>query len=123
MRCQNFSDATKRYRRVSINDIDKVIINNPATIIFWNDGTKTVVKCTASDEFDPDVGIAMAIVKRMFCGSSSAMSNWFDAHTEQYYGAAVRNANLNVEYSHFDTVDEYLMHLAKTWADMKGNKQ
>lgn len=25
--------------------VDKVIYNPPATIVFWNDGTKTVVKC------------------------------------------------------------------------------
>lgn len=44
--------------------IKKVIFNDPATIIFWNDGTKTVVK--ANDEsFDPEKGMAMAISKKM----------------------------------------------------------
>lgn len=45
--------------------IKKVIFNDPATIIFWSDRTKTVVK--AGDEpFDPEKGMAMAISKKMF---------------------------------------------------------
>lgn len=43
--------------------IKKVIFNDPATIVFWRDNTKTVVK--AQDEpFDPEKGLAMAISKR-----------------------------------------------------------
>lgn len=43
--------------------IEKVIFNNPATIVYWKDGTKTVVK--AQDEvFDEEKGLAMAISKK-----------------------------------------------------------
>ena len=44
--------------------IEKVIFNDPATIVFWNDGTKTVVKCRVGDIFDHEKGLAMAIVKK-----------------------------------------------------------
>lgn len=45
--------------------IDKVIFNDPATIVFWSDGTKTVVK--AYDEiFDREKGLAMAVSKKVF---------------------------------------------------------
>lgn len=40
-----------------------VIFNGPATIVFWNDGTKTVVKCEG-EAFDKEKGLAMAIAKR-----------------------------------------------------------
>lgn len=43
--------------------IKRVIFNNPATIVFWDDGTKTVVKAHG-DEFDEEKGLAMAIAKR-----------------------------------------------------------
>ena len=46
--------------------IEKVIFNSPATIVKWNDGTKTVVKCQNNDEFDWEKGLAMAYVKRAF---------------------------------------------------------
>ena len=51
--------------------IKKVIFNNPATIILWNDGTKTVVKCSDKDKYDKEKGLAMAISERVL-GSYSA---------------------------------------------------
>ena len=45
--------------------ITKVIFNDPATIVFWSDGQKTVVKTQNDDEFDPEKGLAMAISKRV----------------------------------------------------------
>lgn len=44
--------------------IKKVIFNNPATIVFWDDGSKTVVKCGEYDIFDPEKGLSMAISKK-----------------------------------------------------------
>lgn len=43
--------------------IKRVIFNNPATIVFWDDGTKTVVKAKG-ENFDEEKGLAMAIAKR-----------------------------------------------------------
>lgn len=48
--------------RVSIR---KVIFNDPATIVLWSDGTKTVVKCGPEDSYDMEKGLAIAIVKKM----------------------------------------------------------
>lgn len=45
--------------------IRKVIFNDPATIVLWSDGTKTVVKCGPDDIFDKEKGLAMAIAKKM----------------------------------------------------------
>ena len=46
--------------------IKDVIFNNPATIVFWEDGTKTVVKCQGKEKFDPEKGLSMAIVKKVY---------------------------------------------------------
>lgn len=46
--------------------IKNVIHNEPATIVFWSDGTKTVVKCQDDDIYDPEKGLAMAICKKVF---------------------------------------------------------
>lgn len=43
--------------------IKKVIFNNPATIVLWSDGSKTVVK-SYLDDYDPEKGLAMAIAKK-----------------------------------------------------------
>lgn len=45
--------------------IEKVIFNGPATIVFWSDGTKTIVKCTEDDIYDQEKGLAMAICKKV----------------------------------------------------------
>lgn len=52
---------------ISIPEIEKVIFNDPATIVYWSDGTKTVVKKQKPDskkKFDPEKGLAMAIAKK-----------------------------------------------------------
>lgn len=45
--------------------IKEVIFDNPATIVYWKDGTKTVVKCQEGEIFDKEKGLAMAICKKV----------------------------------------------------------
>ena len=45
-------------------EIKKVIFNKPATIVFWADETKTVVRCREDEIYDPEKGLAMAIAKK-----------------------------------------------------------
>ena len=52
------------YKNTQISLIKNVIFNDPATIVFWNDSTKTVVKAE-NEEFDPEKGLAMAISKKV----------------------------------------------------------
>lgn len=47
----------------------RCVLNDPATILFWPDGTKTVVKCQEDDVWDPEKGIALAMLKKYFGGS------------------------------------------------------
>ena len=56
--------------------LKKVIYNDPATIAFWSDGTKTVVKAQPGDIFDPEKGLAMAIAKKA-CGNKGNYYNGF----------------------------------------------
>ena len=41
-------------------EIERVIFSPPATIVFWNDGTKTVVKTSPHDKYDKEKGILWA---------------------------------------------------------------
>lgn len=59
--------------------ISKVIFNDPATIVFWTDGTKTIVKCGENDDFDPEKGIAMACMKKLL-GTNKTGSNYLDGN-------------------------------------------
>ena len=69
-------ENTMIHKRKSLG-IKNIIFNGPATIIFWNDNTKTIVKCGEGDVFDPEKGIAMAVMKRAL-GSNESDSNYLD---------------------------------------------
>jgi hypothetical protein len=45
-------------------DIRDVIFNDPATIVLWADGTKTVVKCQEDDVYSEEVGLALCFAKK-----------------------------------------------------------
>ncbi len=45
-------------------NIKKVIFNDPATIVFWTDGTKTVAKAHGDDKFNKEVGLTVCIAKK-----------------------------------------------------------
>ena len=38
-----------------------VMFKPPATIVFWSDRSKTVVKTQKDEKYDPEKGLAMAI--------------------------------------------------------------
>lgn len=68
--------------------IKKVIFNNPATIVFWSDGTKTVVKCKKEDTWDPEKGLAMAICKK-FLGENfhKEFKKWLNEYNKDFSNA------------------------------------
>lgn len=75
----NILNSTYGIGSSHIPEIKNVIFNDPATIVFWEDGTKTVVKCQDGDEFDPEKGLAMAIAKKAYGNKGSycnKMKKW-----------------------------------------------
>lgn len=48
----------------------KVIFNGPATIVLWEDGSKTVIKKTDDDPFDAEKAIALCYMKKFFGNGS-----------------------------------------------------
>lgn len=53
---------------------ERIIFNPPATIVFWNDGTKTVVKAAEDTEFNHYWGFCSALAIKMF-GSNHAVKS------------------------------------------------
>lgn len=93
--CENVRHAKGEYMELEVSvvlspkamvtnktfEIDRVIFNNPATIVFWKDGTKTVVK-TQGEEFDREKGLTMAYVKKLF-GNNGNYFNKIKKWTEE----------------------------------------
>ena len=67
-----FLSSWYRFEKVDGDSpISRVIFNNPATIILWADGTKTIAKTHGDDAFDPEKGFAVACAKKLL-GSGDA---------------------------------------------------
>lgn len=67
--------------------IKDVIFAPPATIVYWSDGSKTVVKCSEKDVFDPEKGLAMAIAKRCVGNNGSyykEIRHWVEKSGKKY---------------------------------------
>lgn len=60
----NFCIPNIDIRNIVDFKIKKVIFNNPATIVIWKDGTKTVVKCGKDDVYDEEKGLALCFMKK-----------------------------------------------------------
>ena len=62
------TDMNCNYNRNTVNplEIKNVYFNDPVTVVMWNDGTKTIVRCSENDFYDPEKGLAMAIVKKAY---------------------------------------------------------
>ena len=83
----NFVPRSKRgfADDLTVPEILDVVFNGPATIIFWADGTKTVVKAIY-DEFDPEKGLAMVIAKKALGNKGNyfnVIKRWTDEYLEK----------------------------------------
>lgn len=66
-------------REISFPLVEKIIFNNPATIVIWADGTKTVVKCQKNkngkyEKYDKEKGLALCYMKK-------ALGNKYDYYS------------------------------------------
>lgn len=52
--------------------IAKVLYNNPATIVFWSDGTQTRNVCPKDTLYNPDTGLAFCVLKKFMGGDEMA---------------------------------------------------
>ena len=58
-----------RQRKLDTKPV-KVIFNDPATIVFWADGTKTIARCDKEDTYNEETGLLIAIGKH-FLGNKA----------------------------------------------------
>ena len=68
------------YYKNKIDLIDHVVFNGPATIIFFKDGTKTVIKCHDEDTLSIPTGFALALLKKILGGAAyhKLCNEWLD---------------------------------------------
>lgn len=113
-------EATKKKEKTNMTaaSIKNVIFAPPATIVYWSDGSKTVVKCS-------EKGLAMAIAKR--CGGNKGnyykeIQNWVKKSGKKYPGKPYTESS-SVEN---DALKKYIAQAKKSYeaaleAATKGN--
>ena len=62
----------KRSESITIPVVKRIVYHDPATIVFWQDGTKTVVKCMDCEPFEKYAGFCAALAKKVFGSTSKA---------------------------------------------------
>lgn len=102
--CKDLTDRLNDKERITNAVIKNVIFNPPATIVFWTDGTKTVVKTQNNEPFDPEKGLTMAYFKKMHGNKGhyfEEIKKWTEKYEDQN---AVKYADeeLKVAYSEFE---------------------
>lgn len=51
-------------RETYIPEIKNAYFNDPVTVVMWEDGTKTMVRCQNGDAYSPETGLALCIAKK-----------------------------------------------------------
>ena len=100
---------------VRLAEIKNVIHNSspkngsvPATIVYWTDGTKTVVKAV-NEEYDPEKGIAMAFMKKTLGNRGNYFNQikpWLPKQTEAKAEQDVEQTEAKVEEASEKTKEE-----------------
>ena len=72
-------NTNELWKPIIVNlEVENYIINENATILFWNDGTKTISKRHKEDKFDKELGYLFAYFYKKYNGSKSSMKRVLD---------------------------------------------
>lgn len=59
--------------------VDHIFYDDKATVVFWTDGTKTIVKCAEGTKYDEYAAFCIALAKKIY-GSNSALKRAIKNH-------------------------------------------
>lgn len=60
-----------------LDHITQVVYHNPATIVYFDDGDKVVVKTSPHDDYNPEAGLALCILKKLFGNNAAKFHRFF----------------------------------------------
>ena len=95
--------------------IKKVIYNPPATIILWNDGTKTTSKCEYGDVYSKEMGFMLCVLKKKYVyGVPEAYEGggaivWENKPTKKK--VTLKDPDKEFEVKTFNSLDDYIAYV------------
>lgn len=93
----------------TIPEIKELVFNDPATIIFWEDGTKTIVKTQNDEPFDKEKGFCMAVVKKLFGNKGNyynVVNEWINKKAKIYDDSSKKKSNKASDHKNETTKKE-----------------
>ena len=108
-------EVNMKQDRNRLPNIKNVIFNDPATIVFWDDGSKTIVKVQDGDEYDEEKGLAMAISKKAL-GNKGNYCNEF----KKWLPEEDESMSINIEYNGTNFLD--ILNTLNTCVGIKKEK-
>lgn len=60
-----------------LNHITQVVYHDPATIVYFDDGDKVVVKTSPHDDYNPEAGLALCILKKLLGNNAAKFHRFF----------------------------------------------
>lgn len=82
-------------------EVKEVIFSPPATIVYWEDETRTVVKCQEGDVFNEEAGLAFCILKKLL-GNKSNWNNYIRKLTDSAKRYNYPETNCDITFPFFD---------------------
>lgn len=115
-----------------IDYVDHIFYDNVATVVFWTDGTKTVVKCAEGTPYDEYSAFCIALAKKIY-GNNSALKRAIKNHAKyskkrqiekKFNDAADNFEKVETENKIEEAVRKYINHIHKNLADtFQSNKE
>lgn len=69
-----------------LEHITQVVYHDPATIVYFDDGDKVVVKTSRHDDYNPEAGLALCILKKMLGNNAAKFHRFFKTwEADSYY--------------------------------------
>ena len=107
--------------------IKKIIYNPPATIILWNDGTKTTAKCEYGDVYSKEMGFMLCVLKKKYGNKTfhDMLKKYVYEVPEAYEGKGVvvwenkptkkrvvlKDPNKEFEIKTFNSLEDYITYV------------
>ncbi len=95
----------------NLEEYKKIIINKNATIIFWNDGTKTISKRHEEDEFDKELGFLFAYFYKKYKGSIASRKRVISSINYDHIKTFLFEFYVNDSKKTYDKARKYLKNL------------
>lgn len=110
---KNLTDKQRKNKQLR-DMVKNVVFSGPCTIVFWNDGTKTISRCDDLDAYDAEKGILACMAKKLYKNTSlynEVINKYVDFEEVDECSECCCCGEANISHLH-DKIDELCFELA-----------